>query len=100
MKAQVLKLEKQAEPVGTAQCLKTATNDHERVLASMTMDERQVYMTKHSLCFNCLRNGHRAISCMNKARCQKCHRKHHTMLHFETPPNKVRTNGMTSMDNV
>ena len=58
VKAQVLKMEKQAEPVGTAQCLKIATNDHERVLASMTMDERQVYMTKHSLCFNCLRNGH------------------------------------------
>ena len=100
VKAQVLKLEKQAEPVGTGQCLKIATNDHERVLASMTMDERQVYITKHSLCFNCLRNGHRAISFMNKARCQKCHRKHHTVLHFETPPNKVRTYGMTSMDNV
>ena len=37
---------------------------------------------------------------MNKARCQKCHQKHHTVLHFETPPNKVRTYGMTSMDNV
>ena len=37
------------------------------------------------LCFNCLKEGHGIKTCTSKSTCQKCKRKHHSLLHREEP---------------
>ena len=37
------------------------------------------------LCFNCLEEGHGIKTCTSKSTCQKCERKHHSLLHREEP---------------
>ena len=50
---------------------------------SLTPAERLAIAKKHSLCNNCLHQGHFASQCQLTQRCKKCSRKHHTMLHLE-----------------
>ena len=49
---------------------------------ALTPEERLAKARAHSLCLNCLRQGHFASNCQSAQRCKKCRRKHHTMLHF------------------
>ena len=53
------------------------------VFQSLTPGERLAKAKKHSLCNNCLRQGHFASQCQSTQRCKKCRGKHHTMLHLE-----------------
>ena len=48
------------------------------------------------LCLNCLRTGHRAISCPSRG-CFKCDQRHHTSLHLE-PRSKTLSTGDSSQD--
>ena len=61
---------------------------HERHYAArcpvfMNTDQsRQRTLTAQlSLCFNCLRPGHRVTDCPSQTRCSQCHGKHHSLLH-------------------
>ena len=41
------------------------------------------------LCFNCLKEGHGIKTCTSKSTCQKCKRKHHSLLHREEPTSSI-----------
>ena len=49
----------------------------------MTVEERDVYVRKNGLCFNCLLSGHKVSNCNVKVSCRKCNKKHNTLLHIE-----------------
>lgn len=38
-----------------------------------------------NMCFNCLRTDHQTASCKSGS-CRKCNGRHHTLLHYDTPP--------------
>merc|ERR1711989_11928 len=62
------------------------------VLIAMTVEQRLEALTKHGLCYHCLNPGHRASSCTQRPICQKCNRRHSTLLHdrkFESPKKKT-----------
>ena len=44
-------------------------------------DARRNTVLRARLCFNCLRSGHPARSCLSKSVCQICQALHHTLLH-------------------
>ena len=47
--------------------------------------ERSKYLDdkKISLCRNCMKGPHHSGECRQESRCQKCGKKHHSLLHFE-----------------
>ena len=49
------------------------------------VNERYSHLRKHGLCFNCLRKGHRTDGCSSTNSCQKCSKRHHTLLHTDGP---------------
>ncbi|XP_059217443.1 uncharacterized protein LOC131994669 [Stomoxys calcitrans] len=51
---------------------------------SWSLSEKQRFVTSNKVCENCLSYGHSEQNCQSENVCQKCHRKHHTMLHPET----------------
>ena len=62
------------------------------VLLAMNIEQRVEALSKRGLCFHCMNPGHRAASCTQRPTCQKCSRKHATMLHdrkFESPKKKT-----------
>ena len=62
------------------------------VLIAMTVEQRLDALTKRGLCYHCLNPGHRASSCTQRPTCQKCNRRHSTLLHdrkFESPKKKT-----------
>ena len=62
------------------------------VLLNMNVEQRVEALSKRGLCFHCMNPGHRASSCNQRPTCQKCSRKHATMLHdrkFESPKKKT-----------
>ncbi|XP_038117337.1 uncharacterized protein LOC119769362 [Culex quinquefasciatus] len=50
-----------------------------------SVNERYSHLRKHGLCFNCLRKGHRTDGCTSTNSCQKCSKRHHTLLHTDGP---------------
>jgi len=71
----------------TSKCSLCNSGDHMpfkcTAFGSMTAPERLEMVKKSHLCFNCLRPGHSSSSCSIKGTCQKCQRKHHTLIHQE-----------------
>ncbi|XP_055627931.1 uncharacterized protein LOC129769592 [Toxorhynchites rutilus septentrionalis] len=65
----------------------------------LSVDERCEMVKQNSVCFNCLRRGHRVFDCPSPKSCTKCHRRHHSLLHHnqsEKPINPLRrTHEMT-----
>ncbi|XP_055622021.1 uncharacterized protein LOC129765635 [Toxorhynchites rutilus septentrionalis] len=65
----------------------------------LSEDERCEMVKQNSVCFNCLRRGHRVFDCPSPKSCTKCHRRHHSLLHHnqsEKPINPLRrTHEMT-----
>ncbi|XP_055701653.1 uncharacterized protein LOC129800934 [Phlebotomus papatasi] len=52
----------------------------EKFLA-LSLYERRERMAQHHLCYNCMKPHHSAAKCQSKGKCQKCGRRHHTLLH-------------------
>ncbi|XP_055682402.1 uncharacterized protein LOC129790105 [Lutzomyia longipalpis] len=48
---------------------------------ALALNEKRDRMSQFHLCFNCLRPNHSAKSCPSKSSCQKCGKRHHTLLH-------------------
>lgn len=51
---------------------------------TQSIASRRQLVREKNLCYNCLRPNHSADLCNTKRRCQKCQRKHHTLLHQTT----------------
>lgn len=68
------------------QCI-TCTANHPPYLCdifkSKSVNDRVALAREHKRCFNCLKAGHFPVECPSKNVCNKCKRKHHTLLHFE-----------------
>ena len=58
----------------------------------MSIDAKQEHVRNHRLCFNCLSFEHRTREC---ARCRKCNRLHHTILHRDGAPSTHADNPNT-----
>ena len=50
-------------------------------LSSQGIDERHRFVKERQLCFGCLRQGHVSKDCRRRAICQKCSKRHPTLLH-------------------
>jgi len=55
---------------------------------SWSLDDRNRWAHDNKLCFNCLSSNHWIRACPSKSRCQKCSKKHHTLLYGVTPIRK------------
>ncbi|GBL97459.1 hypothetical protein AVEN_162925-1 [Araneus ventricosus] len=49
---------------------------------NLSVHDRCVFVKRNNLCFNCLK-FHAVRNCTSTFRCQKCSKKHSTLLHFE-----------------
>ena len=49
----------------------------------LSPQERESKIVSFRLCKNCFRAGHDQSSCRSNSRCQKCSKKHHTLIHDE-----------------
>ena len=70
---------------GTAYC---------QIFKQKSVPEKRNFVLSHSLCFNCLKGGHTVKQCPSQYSCQRCGKKHHTLLHLDaenrqTPPPNV-----------
>lgn len=50
-------------------------------LKSLPVEKRRDFIRDDRRCFNCLGKSHSVYHCKSKSRCQKCGRKHHTLVH-------------------
>ncbi|XP_062701712.1 uncharacterized protein LOC134285249 [Aedes albopictus] len=53
-------------------------------LKQLTTAQRAEKIRSIGLCFNCLRKGHQSKHCPSAKTCQKCSKKHHTLLHADS----------------
>lgn len=61
---------------------------HCKEFTALDVPQRQDFIKKNGICFNCLVKGHSVNACRQSTTCRKCCRRHHTLLHF-TNPNKT-----------
>lgn len=63
------------------------TKEHQNFMCPdfklLSVQQRLSKVREKNVCFNCLRRGHRSTACSSKKFCQKCKRRHHTLLHAE-----------------
>ena len=52
--------------------------------ADQSVSVRKRFSVQNLLCFNCLKPGHRAVSCKLKRTCESCGKKHNTLFHEST----------------
>ncbi|XP_014366619.2 uncharacterized protein LOC106717302 [Papilio machaon] len=69
-------------------CSKNHFICHCKEFAALDLPQRQDFIKKNGICFNCLVKGHSVNACRQSTTCRKCSRRHHTLLHF-TNPNKT-----------
>ncbi|KAJ8722107.1 hypothetical protein PYW08_004509 [Mythimna loreyi] len=62
-------------------CKENHTLCHCKKFTDMKLDERTEFVKNKHLCFNCLGLGHSVKKCNLRVSCQKCHRRHHSLLH-------------------
>lgn len=60
-----------------------------------SVSERVAWVRENTCCFNCLKGGHRAGDCRSTLRCEKCKKKHHVTLHWNT---EVDRNGQSGQE--
>ena len=46
--------------------------------------DKRSFVLEHKMCFNCLKGNHVAKQCPSSYCCQKCEKRHHTLLHLDT----------------
>lgn len=55
---------------------------------SLSVNERIKYVYANKFCANCLSSTHFKTKCTSEKACNKCHQRHHTMLHLEANERK------------
>ena len=50
------------------------------------LDERKKYIATNSLCFGCLRKGHKSRECRSRIKCKTCDKQHPSSLHGDIKP--------------
>nr|XP_044249381.1 uncharacterized protein LOC123002818 [Drosophila takahashii] len=50
---------------------------------NLNIEHRRSFVKGKSLCFNCLRPGHRSSQCKSKHSCKHCNGRHHSLVHPE-----------------
>ena len=71
-------------PTGGCVCCQSETQKSIYCERLKIIDERKKYLAKNRLCINCTRSQHRAADCKSRSTCQKCQRKHHTSICYQT----------------
>ncbi|KAL0829434.1 hypothetical protein ABMA28_004206 [Loxostege sticticalis] len=71
---------------------------HCKEFATLSVPERQCFVKKNNICFNCLVKGHLVTHCRQSSTCRKCGRRHHTLLHATTLSQTVPTPEVTSAE--
>ncbi|XP_063358857.1 uncharacterized protein LOC134648296 [Cydia amplana] len=61
-----------------------------------SVDERMAITTERKWCYNCLNASHSVRQCTSIFSCQKCKRKHHTLLHREQAASNPEPSGEKS----
>lgn len=56
---------------------------------SLDISARRTLIKEGSLCFNCLRSGHKSSNCNSKFRCRQCSSKHRTLVHQSPVPEAI-----------
>lgn len=62
----------------------------------LSISSRGSEIKKRNLCFNCLRNNH-VVKNYRATACRKCNKRHHTLLHFESPSANLNNNPASSI---
>ena len=65
----------------TTQCFSISCTEAEKQLKILAVAERKAFACKNRICWNCLKQHHRAAKCRSGARCPKCQQKHHPAMH-------------------
>ncbi|XP_070074050.1 uncharacterized protein [Drosophila takahashii] len=73
--------------VNSGNCGKCGSADHQLYRCSqfqnLNIEHRRSFVKGKSLCFNCLRPGHRSSQCKSKHSCKHCNGRHHSLVHPE-----------------
>ncbi|XP_043064457.1 uncharacterized protein LOC122320328 [Drosophila ficusphila] len=73
--------------VNRGNCSKCGSADHQLYRCSqfqnLNTEHRRSFVKGKSLCFNCLRPGHRSSQCQSKHSCKHCKGRHHSLVHPE-----------------
>ena len=54
-----------------------------QIFKQKSVQEKRNFVLAQNLCFNCLKGGHTVKQCPSQYCCQKCGKKHHTLLHLD-----------------
>ena len=80
---------------GRYQCVYCSSDDHKPWECQKVKDlgERKKIITTKHLCFNCLREGHRASQCKAKRGCYYCGQRHHSSICSGNDAPKINSTG-------
>ncbi|XP_061716620.1 uncharacterized protein LOC133524551 [Cydia pomonella] len=67
-----------------------------KAFLAKSVDERMAVTTERKWCYNCLNASHSVRQCTSIFSCQKCKRKHHTLLHREQAASNPEPSGEKS----
>ncbi|CAH0726267.1 unnamed protein product, partial [Brenthis ino] len=56
---------------------------------ALNFRERNEYIQKNNLCYNCLHPGHSVKKCRLQMSCRICHKRHHSLLHQPSKSNTL-----------
>ena len=78
-------------PPKILQCVQCKTKDHFQlsrcpVFLKMDQKARHDACRQLNVCYNCLSPTHRSPACNSKFTCRTCKKKHHSLLHRQSPP--------------
>ena len=65
----------------SAQCLAVSTEEASAKLKALPLNKRREFLAEQKMCFNCLQTGHKVRACKQSIRCEKCAKRHHSLIH-------------------
>ncbi|XP_065082363.1 uncharacterized protein LOC135704787 [Ochlerotatus camptorhynchus] len=64
----------------------------------LNVSEKYSSLKKWGSCFNCSQRGHRTSGCSSSHNCRDCGKRHHTLLHSGSVPNRVPVESTTNVN--